>query len=89
MHGDNTAFRDHALDGRDGRAQFVNRIVAQYATTVRAGQDAQWPVVGRRLVEMNTQSQHLVENRGRRMRIWDTLFYRPWPPTGDFPAFAS
>ena len=63
----------------------MNFFVREHSQQMRARQDAQWAVLARRIVQVDSQRHHLFERACRSVGIVHAVFHRPRSPPRDFP----
>jgi len=58
-HGNHAALWSDAIDWRKASCNFVNAFIAQHTQRMRPWQNTEGPIPGARIVEVNTQRNHV------------------------------
>src|SRR5437867_1188747 len=67
-HGQNPAVRNETVNWWHLNRELLDLLVTQYSKSVGSRQDAKWPVFRIARIEVNPQSEHLIQRPSRSMR---------------------
>jgi len=72
-HGQNPAVRNETVNWWHLNRELLDLLVTQYSKSVGSRQDAKWPVFRIARIEVNPQSEHLIQRPSRSMRVNNTF----------------